>query len=133
MATFNIKQIMLDYHLEERETASVLFKENRYPELALRRALELQTNFTVKQVSDLADYLGVPIYALFTDNGWYYAPSELGMAVLQKGDATALICGNEIILRSKLTGTERYIVTPERITLKDLTQMLDEALAADML
>ena len=133
MATLNLKQIMLDYHIEEREMANILFRENRYPEVALRRAIELQSNISVKQASTLADYLGVPIYALFTDSGWYSIPSESNVTLLRKGDVTAVINGDRITIRNKFEGVEHYIVKPKCLTVEELINLLEQELAKDLL
>lgn len=133
--TFNIKQIMLDYDVNETELAPVLYPDNKYPELALRRLLAGESNLTIDQLSTLADYLGVSPYVLFTDEGWHYTPSKGDTITLRRGDITALIRygGTEITLRDRTQGTERVLIQPDKVTIKELIEMLNNELAKDLL
>lgn len=132
MTALDLKQIMLTYSLEEREIASVLFPDNKFPEIAFRRALEGTTKITVDQVASLSNYLGVPVYELFTDNGWCSLPDKTYLT-LRKGDVTVVVRSNSITVRDKFTGKEHYIVRPECITLADLAELINEELAKDLL
>lgn len=132
MATFDIKRIMLDYSVGEKELASVLFPDNKFPERALERALGGQSKITVDQVSALSAYLGVPVYALFTDGGWYNVPDR-HYSVLRKGDITAIIRSDTITIRDKFTGVEQYIARPDCLTAKSVIDLLDKELAKDLL
>lgn len=132
MTTFDLKRIMSDYSLKEKEMAYIMFPDNKFPEVALRRAIEGQTKITVDQAIALASYLGEPIYKLFTDGGWYSVPDKQ-YSILRKGDITALLRSNSIAIRDKYTGVEHYIVRPECITAKDIIEMLNKELAKELL
>ena len=112
--------------------AYIMFPDNKFPEIALRRAVEGQTKITVDQAIALASYLGEPIYKLFTDEGWYSVPDKQ-YSILRKGDVTALLRSNSITIRDKYTGVEHYIVRPECITAKDIIEMLNKELAKELL
>lgn len=132
MTTFDLKRIMYDYSLGEKEMAYIMFPDNKFPEVALRRAIEGQTKITVDQAIALASYLGEPIYKLFTDEGWYSVPDRQ-YSILRKGDITALLRSDSITIRDKYTGVEHYIVRPECITAKDIIEMLEKELAKELL
>ena len=132
MTTFDLKRIMSDYSLGEKEMAYIMFPDNKFPEVALRRAIEGQTKITVDQVIALAAYLGEPVYKLFTDEVWYNVPDKQ-YSILRKGDVTALLRSNSITIRDKYTGVEHYIVRPECITAKDIIEMLNKELAKELL
>lgn len=132
MTTFDLKRIMSDYSLGEKEMAYIMFPDNKFPEVALRRAIEGQTKITVDQAIALASYLGEPIYKLFTDEGWHSVPDKQ-YSILRKGDVTALLRSDSITIRDKYTGVEHYIVRPECITAKDIIEMLNKELAKELL
>lgn len=70
MGTFDINDIIARYKPNIEELASVLFPHAKYPLMAFSRVLEGKTKLDTQQIQNLATFLGVNIYDLFTISGW---------------------------------------------------------------
>lgn len=70
MEKFNINKIIEHYKLDTDELAKVLFPYIKYPKQAFDRILRGEANLDTSQVENLASFIGVMVYDLFTIDEW---------------------------------------------------------------
>lgn len=70
MANINLEQILQTRGLDPKEVAQQLFPSNKYPDLALRRAIKGGSFLDSQQISKLALMCGVSISDLFEGGAW---------------------------------------------------------------
>lgn len=70
MEKFNINKIIEHYKLDTDELAKVLFPYIKYPKQAFDRILRGEANLDTAQVENLASYIGVMVYDLYTLDEW---------------------------------------------------------------
>lgn len=92
MEKFNIKKIMSQYGLQEKEVANLLWPTVKYPELGFKRVLRGETYLDSAQICALANYLQVPVSDLFTveDTDWH-AISKDKRTIFTKGKYKIII------------------------------------------
>lgn len=127
MFKIDLSTIIQRFKLSDSELASVLFPDNRFPNQALRRVLNEGASLSSDQVSELASYLGVPVYELYQCDGWYQVPDESAAISLRKGDLTAVLRngGSSITIRDEKKAVEQIIALPSALTLEELIRKLD--------
>lgn len=89
METFKLETILDYYKPDMTEVAAILFPTAKHPKLALDRVLREESTLDIKQVQNLASYLGVLISDLLTIDSWKSADSPHESLVLTKGEYTA--------------------------------------------
>lgn len=67
---FDLNKIIKHYELDQAVIAKVLFADNKYPNQALIRVLKGEADLNVKQLMLLAEWLDVPVQALFGVEDW---------------------------------------------------------------
>ena len=85
MKQFNINGIIEYYNLNPENIAKVLFPTVKYPKQALDRILKGEADLSIKQIENLASYIGVLVSDLFLLDSWK-GSSEDGCLTMLKGD-----------------------------------------------
>lgn len=88
MKKINLKKIIANQGLEEKEVAIKLFPNNKYPKLALDRLLAGESVLDANQISLFSFYSGIPITELYEGGGWKSTQKE-HTHILVSGDYTA--------------------------------------------
>lgn len=109
--------------LDPHEVAKAVFPSHRYPKAALDRVLKGETSLDVPQLERLADYIGVEIVNLFTDNGWK-GTSEKGALLFKKGQFVARL-QDDLMVVTKGGNEIDKIVVPKPTRLSELLKEID--------
>ena len=70
MKTVDLKNLIENYELDQKDIAKNLFPGNKYPTLALNRVLSGEAFLDTNQTSKLALIIGVPIESLYESSKW---------------------------------------------------------------
>ena len=84
MEKFSINKIIEYYNLDTDDLAKVLFPTVKYPKQAFDRIIKGEADLDIKQVENLASYIGVTVLDLFQLDTWKRL-SENGYLIIIKG------------------------------------------------
>lgn len=109
MNEFDVAKIIEQYGLDADKVAEVCYPLAKYPKQAFARVLKGESHLDVMQVKNLADYIGVAVFELFSLNKWK-GKSEDGCLTFElrdykaklnyKGVYLTLYKGDKVILQN---------------------------------
>ncbi len=88
MATIRLKEIIETSGVERKEIARQLFPKNKFPDVALTRAVKGEGTLDADQISKLSLITGIPISELFSGQKWKTVFKE-GIHTFTNGDFKA--------------------------------------------
>ena len=127
MKQFNINSIVEQYKLNTEDLAKVLFPAIKYPGLAFARIQKGEAALDTEQLRRLADFIGVPISELFTENGWNGAVKE-GVLTFIKGPYEVRLnyAGTFATLYKDGVAFDKILINTTVITLEEFITILNK-------
>lgn len=126
MEQFNISNVIEHYNLDTEALAKVLFPTVKYPKQAFDRVLKGETDLDIRQIENLASYIGVLVTDLFSAGAWK-GSSEDGCLMMQKGDYRVKLNYNGVFLSIYKGDTliEQRISNVPAMTMQEFIDYLD--------
>lgn len=126
MEQFNINNVIEHYNLDTEALAKVLFPTVKYPKQAFDRVLKGETDLDIRQIENLASYIGVLVTDLFSAGAWK-GSSEGGCLMMQKGDYKVKLNYNGVFLSIYKGDTliEQRISNVPAMTMQQFIDYLD--------
>lgn len=127
MDTIFIRNVIKSKGVSQKAVAELLFPDNKFPENALRRFFRGKTKLSAEQAKRLADYIGITVDDLYSENGWRVT-SDKNKHTFIKEDFRAEIdleTGIAKVYHSDTPVAEKMLVKSV-ISLKEFIESIDE-------
>lgn len=130
MSTFNIKNIITEYNLDEDALAKVMFPKNKFAKVALARIISGVSYLDTWQLDRLTEMLGIGIADLFVDNTWNKKITNNKILFHRNNCRVELDLDthvSEIFLSDKLVAVET-LITDKNIKLSEYLKLVNEVI-----
>lgn len=126
MEQFDINKIIEHYKLDIDEVSKVLFPHVKYQKLAFDRVIKGESSLNVDQLIELAKFIGVPVYELFSIDTWK-CQKEDNCLVFLKGEFKCKLNHNGVFLTVYKNGKQvaQFIGANSLYTVEEFISYID--------
>lgn len=125
--SLDISKVIKHYRLDANVVAKVLYPNLQYPRLALDRVKKGEADLTVSQLYRLADFLGIFVQDLLAVDTWKGSGLEDDALKFEKGDYTALLKPNGmLVVRDATDVIYKGVAVANVTTIDDLLTILNK-------